>query len=281
MGRRPGEPEPGGRNRLRRLWGAPAIAAMALGTGVPAAGFAQEPVPMTIDTVVESALMNETRPVRVIVSPGCENGGCPMVIVMDAEFLLPMVAGVHAMQAHRYVARAAPAVLVGVRNLARLRDVTPTPTEQYPEGGGADLFLDFLVEELTPAIAVEWGTVGDPVLIGHSGSGIVVLAALDRMPDRFSGLVAIDPSADWDEDEILKRLDASARTTQPSRRLPFTLDTYRHKPLMGDVMRRLEQRGENLEWTVFVHEGETHQTLPLPAVRRALPLMIPVSNGND
>jgi len=62
---------------------------------------------------------------------------------------------------------------------------------QPPDGGRA------LAEMASDVVAVVTGTgLGRPVLVGHSYGGAVATEAVARYPDRFAGVVLLDPAGD-------------------------------------------------------------------------------------
>lgn len=70
--------------------------------------------------------------------------------------------------------------------------------------GGADTFLNFLVDELRPALAARYPI--DPArqsLAGHSLGGYFALHAMLHRPDAFRSYAAISPSIWWDDARLL------------------------------------------------------------------------------
>ena len=78
-----------------------------------------------------------------------------------------------------------PSIIVGVLNVDRTRDLTPTVSaagrdgkiapNAVPQGGGSELFSRFLTEELRCVIDNSYRTNGKNMLIGHSYSGLFTL----------------------------------------------------------------------------------------------------------
>lgn len=78
----------------------------------------------------------------------------------------------------------------------------------WPEHSGADEFLDFLEQELMPAITEEWSI--DPMrqlIFGHSLGGLFTLHALSARPHLFSHYASGSPSVWWGENKVLKELE--------------------------------------------------------------------------
>jgi hypothetical protein len=104
------------------------------------------------------------------------------------------------------------AIIVGVENTDRLRDLTPPGLSVSGSGldMGGDRFLNFLERELLPALAGQFRG-GDPVvLVGHSSGGILVTYATATR-DRFPWVVAIDVPAHLGDGWLGKRLGERTR----------------------------------------------------------------------
>lgn len=113
-------------------------------------------------------------------------------------------------------------IVVAIPNTNRMRDLTPTrakvgydgkPDPAFDvSGGGADFFR-FLTTELIPHVDATWRTTGHRTLVGHSLGGLMAIAAMYTVPDRFTNFLAIDPSLWWDKS--LYRREAAQRLAVP------------------------------------------------------------------
>lgn len=89
----------------------------------------------------------------------------------------------------------------------RVFDYTPAPLEgePTPKQHGADAFLDFVLDDLRPAVEKVL-----PVdrraqtFAGHSLGGMLVLLAMFRQPDAFQAYLASSPSVWWRGAQLLK-----------------------------------------------------------------------------
>ncbi|MBM7112464.1 alpha/beta hydrolase [Archangium primigenium] len=109
--------------------------------------------------------------------------------------------------------RVEPVIIVGIYNtgMDRLPEYTHTATEKYPDAGRADLYGDFLVNELKPFIDRAYRTRPEGACTGLAGSslgGLVSLYLGMKYPDTFTRLGVISPSVWWDERDILGRVAA-------------------------------------------------------------------------
>jgi uncharacterized protein len=118
-----------------------------------------------------------------------------------------------------------PMIVVGVgypgdapMNLARREfDFLPAHIATKPQagipwlnGGGADMFLSFLLDELRPAIARRYPVDPDrQSLTGHSLGGFFTLYVLVKRPGAFRNYAAISPSLWWDEQHLVNDMSKS------------------------------------------------------------------------
>ncbi|MFP7493158.1 alpha/beta hydrolase-fold protein [Terribacillus saccharophilus] len=114
-----------------------------------------------------------------------------------------------------------PAIIVGIALKAedaiirerRFYDFTPPAAAyKYPDRfknttidkhGGADIFLDWIVEELQPKILENYAVdLKKQCLYGHSLGGLFTLYSMFRRPEAFQCYLAISPSIWWNEKHI-------------------------------------------------------------------------------
>lgn len=105
-----------------------------------------------------------------------------------------------------------PSIIVGVLNVNRTRDLTPTASAAgrdgkirpgaVVQGGGGETFSRFLTEELRSIIDSRYRTNGKNMLIGHSFSGLFTLHTFFHHTDSFDYYLAVDPSLWWDQGRL-------------------------------------------------------------------------------
>ncbi|WP_149538318.1 alpha/beta hydrolase [Siccirubricoccus phaeus] len=131
-------------------------------------------------------------------------GGFPVLYLLDGNAIFATAVEAARVQGRRAAATGvAPALLVGIGyptespfDMARRsRDYTP-PAATAPEGtGGADAFLDFLLQVVRPAVAARFPVNPDrTALFGHSFGGLFALHALFARPGSFRRTIAASPS---------------------------------------------------------------------------------------
>jgi predicted alpha/beta superfamily hydrolase len=151
-------------------------------------------------------------------------GGHPVIYVLDANAAFPSIALMARTAARRskVTGRAAP-VVVGIGyasgedydSVARARDYTPSAGGKAGKGeGGADLFLDFIEQELKPLI--QSAVPVNPqrqALFGHSYGGLLTLHALFTRPAMFQTWIAASPSI-WYADRYILSEMAGLKTAR-------------------------------------------------------------------
>jgi predicted alpha/beta superfamily hydrolase len=91
-------------------------------------------------------------------------------------------------------------------NAERQRDYTPPfmrrdLDEEDSKNGAADLFLDFLADELLPEVGRKYRTSAVRMIAGHSRGGLFVMYALLEKPGLFQANFAYSPAL-WREDDL-------------------------------------------------------------------------------
>jgi uncharacterized protein len=141
---------------------------------------------------------------------------CPIFFVLDGA--LTFGTAVESASLRTAAGQLEPAVIVGIAydasllTMVRLRtkDLTPpAPEGKYPEMagmigtdyGGADAFLEFMIDELAPQIRVRAPEASKTrqVLFGHSLGGLFVANALMRRPESFETFLANSPALWWND----------------------------------------------------------------------------------
>jgi hypothetical protein len=176
--------------------------------GVARPGIAQTetgtPIELGRSFTIPSRILGERRVIDVALPSGYAANAArryPVFVVLDGEAEHEIAVAI----ARFYAATAQlpPAIVVGVRNTDRMRDLTPAPVAGFavpPEAashGGADRFLAFLAEELLPHLDKSYRTGPMRVLIGHSVGGLFALHALAQRPELFTGYLVMEPAVWW------------------------------------------------------------------------------------
>uniref|UniRef100_A0A9E8CL44 Alpha/beta hydrolase-fold protein n=1 Tax=Bosea sp. NBC_00436 TaxID=2969620 RepID=A0A9E8CL44_9HYPH len=171
--------------------------------------------------------------------------GFPSLVLVDGHALFPVAATAARLQAQRPEATSiGPAVVIGIGYPdgrpfdaeRRQRDLLPVP-------GGADRFLDMIVDEALPVVTQIAPL--DPsrrALAGHSYGGLFTLHALFTRPGLFEAHVAGSPSIWWQDRAILASEEAFRRSgSAPAGRLLITVGGHEQAPTLAVTPQRAER----------------------------------------
>ncbi|GAA4798531.1 alpha/beta hydrolase-fold protein [Olivibacter ginsenosidimutans] len=134
----------------------------------------------------------------------------PVIYVLDADLNFLTVTGVQTALYRGGRSRKQDAIIVGVENTDRTRDLTPTPAMStrgqatLANSGGGERFVAFLEKELLPMIDHQFRTAERRILIGHSFGGLTTINIFLKHTPLFSDYLVIDPSLWWDNFKLLK-----------------------------------------------------------------------------
>jgi hypothetical protein len=167
-------------------------------------------------------------------------------------------------------------IIVGIPNVARTRDLTPTAVADRDRSGGGDAFLEFLGEELVPYIDGLYRTQPYRVLFGHSLAGMFSVYSLLNRPDIFGGYIAASPYLQYDGDHVVDI--AAARLAGLSGAKKSLFVTLGDEPeYAGAVDRFVETVGETgdavLRWEFVSFENDDHSSTPLKSLYEGLEMV--------
>ncbi|HXU70629.1 MAG TPA: alpha/beta hydrolase-fold protein [Polyangia bacterium] len=112
-------------------------------------------------------------------------------------------------------------IVIGVENTsARIYEYTPTTDPTTPGGGGGDLYLKALVDELKPQIDGMLRTIPDRAhtgILGSSLGGLISAYAGVTRPDVYGIVGAMSPSTWWNADVIIGDVGAMPTSARPAR----------------------------------------------------------------
>lgn len=216
---------------------------------------------------VRSSILNEDRTAEVILPPEfkADSGDkCDAIYILDGIRAYHYVAYDY-LRGEGFIPKRT--ILVGLLGLkdtpTRYRDFTPTKTS--PGSGGANLYLQFLKQELVPVIDHKFRTGSErSALVGGSMGGLFVTHALLNEPTLFKSYVAIDPSLWWDGGVVNAEFQRKIGNLKGLNRVLWI--NGREGEAMHEMrIDRLEtilhaQAPSGLTWTCRTYANETHLT---------------------
>lgn len=132
----------------------------------------------------------------------------PVVYILDGDVFLPTASNVLDFYCGGFMPEM---VLIGVSNSKnRMRDLTTsTISTMYcrpfnQKNGEVANFIKFIEDELIPYVEDKYPVSNYRTLIGHSYGGLFALYSLIDHPHIFANYIAIDPSLDWDNQNLLE-----------------------------------------------------------------------------
>ncbi len=152
---------------------------------------------------------------------------------------------------------------------------------QADSGGGADDFLDFILNELRPAVEQNFPVDQNrQTLMGHSFGGFFTLHTLFTRPESFQNYLALSPSVWWNQESIFEEQQHFLKERKPgdpplhlflavgdmeeSARIPMVTRTR-------ELVARMAPAAEaGVTADFFLIEGEDHGSIVPTAISRAL-----------
>lgn len=162
-----------------------------------------------IKLTLHSRILNEHRPYWVYLPPSYQPNAhsspqkYPVLFVLDGEWNFPWASEVVQFMADSL--QIPELIVVGIPNIDREKDLTPTHAPRDATSGGGLAFETFISEELAPEVNGRFRTVPYRILAGHSLGGALVADAFLRQTNGFQASIAIDPSLWWDNGVLVQR----------------------------------------------------------------------------
>ena len=217
---------------------------------------------------IKSEAVGEDRTILVRVPVNYERSQTryPVIYMLDAH---PpqnaMMAGIVEQQVWGDVI--SDAIIVGIQNTNRLRDMTPTPGDRAG-AGGAEKFLRFIETEVVPFVEKNYRTEPYRIIAGHSLAGLFVVYALTERPDIFNGYIAASPYLQWDNNYLIKRAEASFKKRPDWNKTLFV--ALGNEPEYMDGYNSFQQllkraKAKDLEYEFRHFTDENHGSVVLPA----------------
>jgi predicted alpha/beta superfamily hydrolase len=193
----------------------------------------------------------------------------PVLYLLDAEAQFNHTTGVVQFLAEN--GRIPDMIVIGVANTNRLRDLTPASNDpkqrkENPEAGGADAFLTFLADELTPRVNANYRTQPYRILAGHSLGGLFAVHALINRPQTFQAYIAVSPSLWWDERATVQQAKGRLGAIPPGPhflRLTWGDNENVIRDSTAELIQWLKTNPTpGVQWSQHYYPGDDHGTTP-------------------
>ncbi|MCX2477938.1 alpha/beta hydrolase-fold protein [Pedobacter sp. MC2016-15] len=224
----------------------------------------------------------------------------PIIYLLDAESHFSSLTGMIQQFSEVNGNKVFPeAIVIGIPNVNRSLDLTPTNALTGPDGrtypsfknsGGGEKFQAFIEKELMPHIDSLYAPSNHKTIIGHSFGGLTVMNIMVHHPNLFNRYVAIDPSMWWDSRKLLnetkvalkdKKFDGKylfvgvANTMPPgmttTQAVKDTSGTTGHIRAILSLNEALQNRTANgLSYDYKFYQNDDHGSVPLIAEYDAL-----------
>ena len=232
---------------------------------------------------IKSKVLDEEREIYVYLPEDMETGEIfPVIYLLDGHSLFNYVSSVVQMYSRR--GRIPPMIVVGIASTDRMRDFTPSErggmNGRPVSGGGADIFLEFLSDELFPLIESKYPTRDYRTLIGHSLGGLFTVHAFVTQPSMFRSYLALSPWFGLEDDVLLSKAESYLKEGVSPQKILFTANEPINRPEIEgriahfvELLQNYEQEG--VDWKYQRVEDSDHSNLPLKVIPDALEFIFP------
>ncbi|WP_202971732.1 alpha/beta hydrolase [Marinobacter sp. ANT_B65] len=258
-----------------------------------------EETKVTLDQTLEWRMQNgQGHSYRILVSkPEGElpyTGGYPVIYVLDANAYF---ASLH--EAKRAQKQYRQAIIVGIAYLGddphnflrRAYDFSPPVSEEAnsPPQGGQDVLLDFLEQQVMPAVAERFPVnESQQSLYGHSFGGMFAIYTLFTRPELFNHVVAASPSLWWNDRYLLKHEREFRQRVEVGgvdvthRSLSLIVadgDSLQNQQDAAQLFERLSGlSGYGLRSSYHIVDHEDHMSVPFSIENRVLAQLVKTRN---
>jgi predicted alpha/beta superfamily hydrolase len=217
------------------------ILALPAASNRAAAVQAQETKPFIIGEIVtiESKILGEDRELFIYTHPAYNEdvSRYPVAYVLDGEWNFRYTSGVIDLLSSREIIPWM--IVVGIPNLDRMKDLSPSRLKDQPQSGSAAAFRRFLRDEVFPYVEGHYRTEPFRLLVGHSLAGLFTVDTLFSEPGFFNAYLAVSPYLIWDDNKYLDSV-VRKQVALPDRRT-FLSVSLGGEPKLRPAFERLEK----------------------------------------
>ncbi|MFC2103195.1 alpha/beta hydrolase-fold protein [Bacteroidota bacterium] len=243
--------------------------------GCPKLFFAQHQVDyISLGTTIEidSKILNEKRNILIYTPAGYDESDIkyPTLYITDGvENFFIATAIVNFLSRSRQIPQM---IVVGIPNVNRMRDLSPSVIQGTSNPGGGDNFLNFFEEELIPYINETYKTSNYRILFGHSLGGVFASYTMITKPELFNSFIAASPYMMYDNGYVIKEAESKIGDLSKFDRQLFI--TLGNEPAYHESLNKftslLEDNTKTLRWDYQIFNDEDHGSIPLISILRGL-----------
>lgn len=219
-----------------------------------------------------SKILNEKREILIYTPVGYEESNIrfPTLYITDgAENFFIATAIVNFLSRSGQIPRM---IVVGIPNVNRNRDLSPSIIQGTPNQGGGNNFLNFFQKELIPYVDEKYKTTNYRILFGHSLGGVFVTYTMISKPELFNAFIAASPFLAYDNGYVINEAESKlADLSNFERQLFITLG---NEPAYHESLDKftslLEDNIKTLRWDYQIFSDETHGSIPVISILKGL-----------
>jgi len=173
-----------------------------------------------------------------------------------------------------------PMIVIGVANQGQQDYIYQTTwqSENNSEYGGAELFNEYLEQELVPLIKQKYRTNSQQALAGYSLGGLFTTYVMMQKNTSFNAFLAMSPSAWFDNNSLAKKLPL--HISKAKKLIPTLFLSVANEEEMGvrklvDELKKSYKGQQPWYWQFKTYPDETHFSTAMPALYDALTFLAP------
>lgn len=243
--------------------------------GFPKLYFAQHQIDyISLGKTIEftSKVLNEKRDILIYTPTGYEdsNRNYPTLYVIDgAENFFIATAIVDFLSRNGQIPRM---IVVGIPNVNRNLDLSPSVIQGTSNPGGGDNFLMFFEDELIPYLDNDYRTNNYRILFGHSLGGMFANYAMFIRPELFNAFISASPYLFYDNEFVIKEAASKlGNLSNFDRQLFITLgDEPTYHSSLNKYTSLLKDNTNTLRWDYQIFKDEDHGSIPIVSLLKGL-----------
>lgn len=226
-----------------------------------------------IEETIESKILNEKRIITIKLPDGYGETSqkYPVIYLLDGKANFQHVYGaVDFLSRRRIIPQT---IIVSVHNIDRTKDFSPVHDVRLPTSGGAEIFLNFVSEELTKHVDKNYKTSDFSVIIGHSFGGTFTTYSLLTKPEVFDAYIAISPYIHFADSYLVKEAKNSLKSKYDNQK--FFYVTVGNEPKYYQALAEFsdlvnKKSNKTIDYKYVKMEDENHISIPYISVFNGL-----------